>query len=271
LTKELQTFELNPTFQPETPLGATDIEGYLAHHHEMVLLTAIEEANQRTVEATHRRMNQSIIDQFQIAKQKFLEELGAVVSPSQIGAQNYPRIPEVDPNQKKKHQLFGTRDLFNTKTLDEYDLNSSSMMPTAASLQKQMAHHQMKIESTMTEEMKLYAKVIEELNANRVPHTRNQFDLLGAFKRIASEKNVATSSNGISGSGSSSSSSNSSSSSSGSKWEFVFKCWQLLSSMIQSGTHSTRHFAERSLDLTQMDASEKHFFLLVLFLVLVFF
>ena len=75
LSKELQQFEIASEFEPETPLGETDLEGYLAHHHEMIVLTAIEDVNRRTVEATHDRMNRAMIDDFEDAKQRLLEDL----------------------------------------------------------------------------------------------------------------------------------------------------------------------------------------------------
>jgi hypothetical protein len=44
LQVQLSRVELKDTFEPVEPLHETDLEGYLQHEHEMLLLTAIEEA-----------------------------------------------------------------------------------------------------------------------------------------------------------------------------------------------------------------------------------
>lgn len=44
LQVKLSRVELKDSFEPIEPLHETDLEGYLQHEHEMLLLTAIEEA-----------------------------------------------------------------------------------------------------------------------------------------------------------------------------------------------------------------------------------
>lgn len=245
LSKDLRSFELSAEFEPQTPLGATDIEGYLTHHHEMILLTAIEDVNRRTMEATHDRMNQAMIDEFEQAKQKLLEDLGGS---KQLGIRNYPHIS--DQEETGRHMFaaaarakqdgmaqssgFGLSGAaFNGQP--RFDLGSSvEGAPKGSSLRMS----QLRAESSLTEEMKLYFSVVKELNNSRVPNTRSQFDVVGAFQRICNE--------------------NVSPAVSGSKWEAALKCWQLLNNMLAGGAPQQRshNIAEREFTGVHEDESK---------------
>ncbi|DBA00026.1 TPA: hypothetical protein N0F65_002029 [Lagenidium giganteum] len=242
LTKDLQSFELTPGFEPETPLGETDIEGYLTHHHEMIILTAIEDVNRRTMEATHDRMNQAMIDDFDHAKQRFLEQLGGA---TQMGVRSYPRIPE----QSDSANAFGaTRDSgmnsssarFGSSFIGRSDVDlSQSGMAFSSSTDTPLRVSQLSVESLLTEEMKTYYAVIKDLTHGRVPGARSQFDLLGAFERSCAESVPA---NML-----------------GSKGEATLKCWQLLSCMLLGGdkkTHGTA-LAEREFSQFFDDEQQK--------------
>lgn len=222
LSKELQAFELSPEFQPETPLGETDIDGYLTHHHEMIILTAIEDVNRRTMAATHDRMNQAMIDDFEAAKQRLLEDLGGA---KQLGIRNYPRILEHDdrgnvfavaasakrgdasapPPSAVANGPFG---LSGQRRLD-----LSQAYPPVTDAPLRMS--QLRVETALTDEMKQYCSVVKELNASRVPNTRSQFALVRAFERAVAA--------------------NVSAAAAGSKSELVLKCWQLLADMVAGG------------------------------------
>lgn len=246
LSKDLQAFELAPEFQPETPLGATDIDGYLTHHHEMIILTAIEDVNRRTMEATHDRMNQAMIDDFELAKQRLLEDLGGA---KQLGIRNYPRILEHDdrgnvfavagsakrgdaPAPSASTGPFG----LSGSSHRRFDLTAPSSAGSALA-DTPLRMSQLSVESSLTDEMKQYASVVKELNAARVPNTRSQFDLVPAFERVV-RANVSASV-------------------SGTKHEPVLKCWQLLSSMLgggasPAGLHEREFATQRRDDAPQL-------------------
>ncbi|TYZ59692.1 hypothetical protein PybrP1_007909 [[Pythium] brassicae (nom. inval.)] len=222
LSKELQAFELAPEFQPETPLGETDIEGYLTHHHEMIILTAIEDVSRRTMEATHDRMNQAMIDDFEAAKQRLLEDLGGA---KHLGIRNYPRVLEHDDRgnvfavagSAKRGDAAATGAAapatgpFGLSGQRRLDL--SLAYPPVADAPLRMA--QLSVESALTEEMKQYCAVVKELNASRVPTTRSQFGLVRAFEHAVAA--------------------NVSAAAAGTKSELVLKCWQLLGDMLAGG------------------------------------
>lgn len=42
--RSLSKIDLKTAFEPLEPLAETDIDGYLKHEHNMIILTAIEEA-----------------------------------------------------------------------------------------------------------------------------------------------------------------------------------------------------------------------------------
>lgn len=46
LSRNLTSIDLRRTFEPQEALAETDLDGFLRHEHEMLLLTAIEEAKQ---------------------------------------------------------------------------------------------------------------------------------------------------------------------------------------------------------------------------------
>lgn len=238
LSKELQAFELAPEFQPETPLGDTDIEGYLTHHHEMIILTAIEDVNRRTMAATHDRMNQAMIDDFEQAKQRLLEDLGGS---KQLGIRNYPRILEHDDrgnlfavagsakrgDEAATNAANSSTGLFGLSGQRRFDL--SHAYPPASDAPLRMS--QLSVESSLTEEMKQYCSVVKELNASRVPNTRSQFDLVHAFQRAVAG--------------------NVSAAAAGSKAELVLKCWQLLADMIAGGDAKARSAALHEREFAQ--------------------
>ncbi|POM75961.1 Nuclear pore complex protein, partial [Phytophthora palmivora] len=219
LSKELKQFEIAPEFEPETPLGETDLEGYLAHHHEMIVLTAIEDVNRRTVEATHDRMNRAMIDDFEDAKKRLLEDLGGA---KQLGIRNYPRVLEPD---EAAGSIFASAAREKRQALEPASglgLSGASFagqprfQSTSSAFGTQSLHmSQLQVENAMTEEMKQYYSVIKELNSSRVPNTRCQFELARHFQRVCS--------------------SNVSVSVTGSKWEAVLKCWQLVNNMLVGG------------------------------------
>ncbi|RLN72634.1 hypothetical protein BBJ28_00018322 [Nothophytophthora sp. Chile5] len=225
LSKELQAFDIAPEFEPETPLGETDLDGYLAHHHEMIVLTAIEDVNRRTMEATHDRMNRAMIDDFEGAKQRLLEDLGGA---KQLGIRNYPRVLESEEAagnifsssaRAKREALapasglglsgaaFAGQPRFQASTGSGFYASTGGPAPLLMS--------QLHVENAMTEEMKQYYAVVKELNSSRVPNVRSQFQLARHFQRVCQE-NVSVSVTGA-------------------KWEAVLKCWQLVSDMLVGG------------------------------------
>lgn len=246
LSKELKQFEIAPEFEPETPLGETDLEGYLAHHHEMIVLTAIEDVNRRTVESIHDRMNRALIDEFEDAKQRLLEDLGGA---KQLGIRNYPRIAKVDNGAGS---IFSSAAQEKRQALEPgtgLGLSGASFAgqphfkaPTSSNFGMPSLHlSQVQVESAMTEEMKQYYMIIKELNSSRVPNTRSNFELAHRFQRMCL--------------------SNVSVSVTGSKWEAVYKCWQLVNDMLTCGEASKPNapkLAEREFEAARraMDESQ---------------
>ncbi|KUG00565.1 Nuclear pore complex protein Nup93 [Phytophthora nicotianae] len=243
LSKELKQFEIAPEFEPETPLGETDLEGYLAHHHEMIVLTAIEDVNRRTVEATHDRMNRAMIDDFEDAKQRLLEDLGGA---KQLGIRNYPRVLDSD---EAAGSIFSSAVREKRQVLESASglgLSGASFagqprfQSTSSGFGTPSLHmSQLQVENAMTEEMKQYYSVIKELNSSRVPNTRSQFELARHFQRLCS--------------------SNVSVSMTGSKWEAVLKCWQLVNDLLAGGDStkpSAPKLAEREFQTARQGTDE---------------
>eukprot|EP00941_MAST-03F_sp_MAST-3F-sp1_P004560 g4560.t1 len=68
LQKDLVRINLQRSFEPYEPLGDTDVEGYLKHHHDIVILTAIEEAKKSTVLQSQENFDRVMDDDWQKAK-----------------------------------------------------------------------------------------------------------------------------------------------------------------------------------------------------------
>lgn len=232
LSKELQSFEIAPEYEAETPLGTTDLEGYLTHHHEMIVLTAIEDVNRRTAEVTHDRMNRAMIDDFEAAKQRLLEDLGGS---KHLGIRNYPRVLQQEgvsdaifssAERAKRDDMAQGSGIglsgvpFTGQPRFASDEQAAANAKYGATAQRRMAQMHTSDNATMSEEMRKYYSVVRELNNSRVPSTRSQFDVVGNFRRVCAD--------------------NVSSSVVGSKWEAVLKCWSLLSDMLAGGD-SSRH------------------------------
>lgn len=89
LTKDLTRINLQRSFEPYQPLGDTDVEGYLKHHHDIVILTAIEEAKKSTILQSKENFDRVIDDDWSKARQtltaSFAQEWGKYAAPDWSG------------------------------------------------------------------------------------------------------------------------------------------------------------------------------------------
>ncbi|KAJ4461496.1 putative Nuclear pore complex protein Nup93 [Paratrimastix pyriformis] len=65
-----------PSFEPLEPLAETDLEGRLQHEHDMIILTAIEESKQLTIQDFEDHLNQSMLAEWETSKHELLQMLG---------------------------------------------------------------------------------------------------------------------------------------------------------------------------------------------------
>ncbi|KAN0061165.1 nuclear pore complex subunit [Thecaphora frezii] len=64
------------TFEPLQPIYDTDVESYLKHEHEQVILGAIEEGRRETLHDFHRNIDRAMHRDWERQKRKIFEELG---------------------------------------------------------------------------------------------------------------------------------------------------------------------------------------------------
>ena len=64
------------TFEPLQPIYDTDVESYLKHEHEQVILSAIEEGRRETLQDFHRNLDRTMHRDWERQKRKILDELG---------------------------------------------------------------------------------------------------------------------------------------------------------------------------------------------------
>ena len=55
LAQNLHAINLKTTFEPLEPLSETDLEGYLRHEHDMIILTAIQEAKKEVSKSVFKK------------------------------------------------------------------------------------------------------------------------------------------------------------------------------------------------------------------------
>ncbi|PWN52304.1 NIC-domain-containing protein [Violaceomyces palustris] len=64
------------TFEPLQPIYDTDVESYLKHGHEQVILSAIEEGRRETLRDFHQSLDRTLHRDWERQKKRILEELG---------------------------------------------------------------------------------------------------------------------------------------------------------------------------------------------------
>ncbi|KDO23801.1 hypothetical protein SPRG_11231 [Saprolegnia parasitica CBS 223.65] len=131
LSRELRQSELKAAYEPrDTLVGVSDLDGFLRHHHDMIVVTAIEETMAATTRAAQQNALNTLHDEFQTSKTKLMAYLQ--------GRQAPLAYPRPSPSTSVPPSVVGL-----------------TATPMPAPLQN--------VPSTMTEAMKVYATVTQKL------------------------------------------------------------------------------------------------------------
>ncbi|KAE8233911.1 hypothetical protein CF326_g1051 [Tilletia indica] len=76
LAEDVRNVDIRHTFEPLQPIFDTDIEGYLKHRHEQIILSTIEETRKKTIDDTLDSLDRSFHRDWERQKRKIFEELG---------------------------------------------------------------------------------------------------------------------------------------------------------------------------------------------------
>ncbi|KAL4399838.1 nuclear pore complex subunit [Malassezia pachydermatis] len=76
LSNAIQHTNIANTFEPLQPVYDTDLEGYIRHEHEQVILSMIEEGRRSALDDFHTGLGRSLHRDWQAQKQRILDELG---------------------------------------------------------------------------------------------------------------------------------------------------------------------------------------------------
>lgn len=76
LTNAIQHTNIANTFEPLQPVYDTDLEGYVRHEHEQVILSMIEESRRQTLDDFQKKLGEGLHHDWQAQKRRILEELG---------------------------------------------------------------------------------------------------------------------------------------------------------------------------------------------------
>eukprot|EP00904_Undaria_pinnatifida_P010723 jgi/Undpi1/6781/HiC_scaffold_21.g09258.m1 len=74
LVRVVNAVQLRVGFQPLQPLGETDIEGYLGHHHDMIVATAIDETRRAAEDRSLVRQREWEVDSWRQTKKALMGE-----------------------------------------------------------------------------------------------------------------------------------------------------------------------------------------------------
>jgi len=74
LSRNLNRIDIKTNFEPLEPLVETDLDGFLKHEEELIILTTIEEAKKESVSNFEQRFSASLESEWERAKQRLLEE-----------------------------------------------------------------------------------------------------------------------------------------------------------------------------------------------------
>ncbi len=76
LSNAIQQSNIANTFEPLQPVYDTDMDGFIRHEHEQVILSMIEEGRRTAQEDFQQDLSRSLHRDWQTRKQRILEELG---------------------------------------------------------------------------------------------------------------------------------------------------------------------------------------------------
>ena len=76
LTRDLQTVDLRPSRAVAERLGDTDIDGFLSHQHDMIIVTAIEEGLRSTIGECQRSTVSRMEDDWDRSRNNLMQLLG---------------------------------------------------------------------------------------------------------------------------------------------------------------------------------------------------
>lgn len=76
LADTIQSANIAGTFEPLQPMYDTDVESYLTHEHQQVVISAIEQGRSETLQDFQRNLDRTMHRDWQRQKRKIFEELG---------------------------------------------------------------------------------------------------------------------------------------------------------------------------------------------------
>ena len=213
LNQELSSIELKASYEPLEPLGDTDIDDYLRHHHDMIVVTAIEETRTATEKYCDDFTMKHLNNDWEIAKKNIIEDLGHHRG-------KYEGPTDSTTTRSRKRLTYGESGL--ATSMSDTALNSAveavSLMQPPNSIpggSSNMSGIASQRRGEMTEKMRQYASAVRALNSSQQSDSRSGFDFAGEFVKVEEKKlniNVAAASGS----------------------DFLV-CWQLVRSMLHQG------------------------------------
>lgn len=76
LADTINAANIASTFEPLQPIYDTDVESYLTHEHQQVVISAIEQGRRETLQDFHRNLDRTMHRDWERQKRKIFEELG---------------------------------------------------------------------------------------------------------------------------------------------------------------------------------------------------
>ena len=185
LNRNLKSIDLTASYEPLAPLAETDVEGYLRHQHEMMLVGVIDEALQGAVHDYRAAYEGNMDDDWDRAKADLMESLGHRASDwgaetPRAGANSSSATAHMSSYRSGYAPASRMSTAPDGSLLDMTgaSLHASALDATSAS----NAGGSGPARSAMDAKMLEYARVVYLLNEARTHH--DAFPLLTAFKDV---------------------------------------------------------------------------------------
>ncbi|EFC48642.1 nucleoporin nup93 [Naegleria gruberi] len=150
--RTVSRLDLKQAFEPLEPIGETDIEGYLKHEHDMILLSSVEESKRHTSSCFYKNFNDHLEDDWKSAKESLMKTLN--LHKAYQSQQFRPSLGLNDSVRKpSKYSSFIVSSGNSTPFSSPINQNTTLMAPTPK-----------RGKTTMDERMIAYSTVVYNIN-----------------------------------------------------------------------------------------------------------
>ncbi|KAI9145346.1 Nup93/Nic96-domain-containing protein [Paraphysoderma sedebokerense] len=178
LQQNLNAINLAQTFEPLQPLHDTDIEGFLKHQHETLIVSAIEEGRKQTLADFRTHVDKSMHNDWEKTKKRIFEEVGQHPIGPRMQAMSSASASPIDSQYRISSQTPYSQAKSSAASLTPFTPSQSRPLQpsfTRVSATQPFVNINTKVEN--------YSKSVVDLNDHRIQN--RDFAALEAFSQVA--------------------------------------------------------------------------------------